>query len=921
MSQSAARADAPAGTLALVFTDIEGSTRLWDAMGADFQPVLAQHDAHIRAAAAAHRGYEVKTEGDAFFLAFDTADDAIGFCLRAQQDLNAAVWPTGLDRHPDCAPQPGLQGLRVRMGVHVGAPICTRDPVTGRADYLGPVVNRAARVGAAARGGQVLVSESALEALGRPLPDGTAVEDLGERTLRGLDRPERLYQLLPQALRARSFPAQAAPPRTNVARPARVLVGRSADLERLDAPFRDGAVAVTLHGPAGVGKSALAAHWAREALPRHPGGVWRIALAGARTIAEATRTVAAVLGVSGPDPHEALCAALPERGRLLLWLDDADFLARELPAWLDTLTCAAPALRVLVTSRTPVSGTARVALAPLDTEDAGVLYLRCAEAAGARPAALADTRAIRALVDELDGVPLAIELAAAHARLLDPSAIRARLAQDLRLARAASGVDPRHQSLDIALGWTWDLLRPADRAALAALAVVEQPVGLADAEFLLAGLPDGFWALSGLLAQGLVHQDAEERLYVPRAARAYVLRQSATDVVEAAERRHADLYGAWGRFERTEALYGADALALHERLARDTPEILRALRRCIDRGDAARAAPLAIAASETLHVRGPAGAALYAYDALLDGPCALPPGRERLMVLRARGWAYSAASELERARRDFERGLADADAQGDAMYGARLCNDLATVRVQSGEAADAERTYAEAIRRAADAGDDGADIAARGNLAMLLRETGRVSESIALLDTAAAAIARTGDTVRGAQVHAVLGMAHTERGDTAAAEHHLTLAIGAARALRDARSESAPRGTRALLRLDTGRPLDALDDARAARRLAEDSGWTAQAALVGAIEARALAATGDADAARRALTRLDAVLLRQQNPLFEAETRCHAVLTRLALGDTAEARAQADALERAAPLHSGILRAQVDEALRRAAHS
>ena len=193
----------PVGELALVFTDVESSTALWEAAPVGMRTALALHDALMRQLLVEHGGYEVKTEGDAFMVAFVDAAAALAWCLAAQVGLGRLAWPDRIVAEPAASPRDGASGLRVRMGVHQGAPECVVSPVTGRMDYFGPVVNRAARVAAAAHGGQILVSGTAWEAI-EP-PSEARIQDLGEFRFKGLHRPERLVEVVP-AERTLEFP-------------------------------------------------------------------------------------------------------------------------------------------------------------------------------------------------------------------------------------------------------------------------------------------------------------------------------------------------------------------------------------------------------------------------------------------------------------------------------------------------------------------------------------------------------------------------------------------------------------------------------------------------------------------------------------------------------------------------------------------
>ena len=276
--------DAPTGTVALVFTDVQGSTALWEHGPTLMREALAMHDDVLRRTIAELGGYEVKTEGDAFMIAFGRAADAVRWCHQAQLALLDAPWPEAIFERPEAAiARAGdkvlFRGLRVRMGAHVGEPDCRPDPVTGRMDYFGPVVNRAARVSAAGHGGQTLVSRAALSAAGAPATFDAEVIDLGEHRLKGLIASEHLFQVLPHRVVGRTFPPvrTLAAPRTNLSASASAMVGRGDELAQVGASFDGGARLVTLVGPGGAGKTRLAREHALAHLDEYGGGDERVA--------------------------------------------------------------------------------------------------------------------------------------------------------------------------------------------------------------------------------------------------------------------------------------------------------------------------------------------------------------------------------------------------------------------------------------------------------------------------------------------------------------------------------------------------------------------------------------------------------------------------------------------------------------------
>ena len=462
---------APRGELALVFTDIEGSTGLWERLGGTFSRALAVHNAVMRSVAGRFEGYEVKTEGDSFMLAFPDARSALTFCLEAQRALHEAAWPAELLS----SASPGFRGVRVRMGLHVGAPECRVDPLTGRMDYLGPVVNRAARVSSAAHGGQVLLSGAARAAVGALTGEGVE-RSLGVHRLRGLSGTEELIEVLPVEFAGRSF----APPRTeetrrsNLRASAQPLLGREVELRTLAARLEAGERLMTVLGPGGIGKSRLilsyASDWLGQGAAR---SAWWVAMDACTDEDAAVSAIAAALDLSLPPgcrSDEALASlagalrhlARALAGPVLLVADGVDQAIGAIGPLLAGLVGLVPELRVLVSSRERlrVRGEGTLELGPL-TIDAGVaLFL---EIASEQPA---DTATVRAIVERLDGIPLAIELAARRLDMLDADALLRRLGLDL-LTGGSRDAAARQRTLRATIEWSWRLLQPHEQRALA----------------------------------------------------------------------------------------------------------------------------------------------------------------------------------------------------------------------------------------------------------------------------------------------------------------------------------------------------------------------------------------------------------------------------------------------------------------------
>ncbi|MEK7468047.1 MAG: adenylate/guanylate cyclase domain-containing protein [Planctomycetota bacterium] len=487
---------APRGTVALAFSDIEGSTTHWERHGEKFSGALARHNAIMRAALADCDGFEVKTEGDSFMVAFASASQAARFALAAQEALSREKWPADVGE------------VRVRIGIHLGEPLVVEE-ASGRIDYLGPVVNRAARIAQAAHGGQVLVSEALLRAAGEAL-SGAVLADIGDHRLRGIERPERLWSILPASLATRRFP----PPNTlsvaatNLPFPANSFVGRERELEEVAVLLAtDGVRLVTLTGPGGTGKTRLSLRLGADLLDRFPDGVWFADLTEARDAAGVAQAVAAALHVPLTGccpPEEAMGDVLELRKPLLLILDNFEQVVDAAPATVGAWLRRAPKLRVLATSRflLGVAGEREIALEPLSSparpgtpptvadvaaHDAVRLFLeRALEADPKFALTPANASDVAALCAELDGMPLALELAAARVRVLSPAQIVARLADKFRLlVSTRRDLPSRQRSLAGAIEWSWGLLEDWERSAFAQICVFRGGFDLEAAEAVL----------------------------------------------------------------------------------------------------------------------------------------------------------------------------------------------------------------------------------------------------------------------------------------------------------------------------------------------------------------------------------------------------------------------------------------------------
>ena len=470
--------DQPTGTVTMLFSDIEGSTRLVDRLGMSrYAETLELHRRLMREAFVRHDGYEVGREGDSFFVTFPTAGGAVAAAAEAGSALAGAEWPEGYE-------------IRVRMGLHTG------EPLVAPPEYVGLEVHRAARIMAAGHGGQVLLSQTTRNLLD---PD-VAVLDLGEHRLKDLTAPERIYQLGNEV-----FPPLKTLHQTNLPIPATPFVGRERELQdvrRLLA--RDDIRLLTLTGPGGTGKTRLAAQAAGGASDDYPDGVWWVPLAPLRDPELVLPAAGQSLGSSN-----GLAEHIGGK-RLLVLLDNFEQVidaAEDLAA----LLAACPKLDLLVTSRESlhIRGEQEYPVLPFDREESVDFFL--ARALAVKPDFEADD-SIAEICRRVDDLPLAIELAAARVKALSPAQILTRLEQHLPLlSGGARDLPERQRTLHATISWSYDLLSPPDRRILARLSIfrggctLEAAEQVADADLdvlqslvdksLLRHTGDRFWML------------------------------------------------------------------------------------------------------------------------------------------------------------------------------------------------------------------------------------------------------------------------------------------------------------------------------------------------------------------------------------------------------------------------------------------
>lgn len=490
--------DAPSGTVTFLFTDIEGSTRLWDEHPDLMGPALARHDEIVRAAVHEYRGHIFATGGDGFGAAFQRPSDAVGAAVLTQRTLQSE----------DSA---GVN-LRVRMGLHSG------ESEERDGDYFGPTVNRAARVMSAAHGGQVVVSSTTAELFSG---QGVDLVDLGSHRLKGLIDALRLFGVVADGLAWVDRPLvtdQDVP--GNLPRLATEFVGRLDLLTQRAADLADRRV-VTLTGPGGVGKTRASVEVGWLTLHQFPGGVWMVELASITHPAAVASAVAATLSVQ-PQPGMSMVGAIVDwlaNRRSLLILDNCEHQLEPVVELVSAIVAGSATVTVLATSREPlgVVGERVVPVASLALPDAVALFRDRANAADDTFTVSGDdAELIDAICARLDGIPLAIELAAARVRSLTLPDLAARLDDRFRILRGGGrGGLERHQTLRAAVAWSYDLLGQAEQVLFARLATFGGGFDLGAAEAVctddLVSVDDVLDLLGALVDKSMVIAERGDR--------------------------------------------------------------------------------------------------------------------------------------------------------------------------------------------------------------------------------------------------------------------------------------------------------------------------------------------------------------------------------------------------------------------------
>jgi predicted ATPase/class 3 adenylate cyclase len=714
------RSDLPTGTVTFLFTDVEGSTRLLHELGPEaYADGLAEHRRIVRQVCSAENGVEVDTQGDAFFFAFPTASGAVTAALAMTDALADGV-------------------IRLRIGLHTGTPLVTDE------GYVGDDVHFAARVGASAHGGQVVLSQAT-----RALVDGLSFTDLGEHRLKDIDVAVPIYQLGDE-----SFPPLKTISNTNLPHPASSFVGRERELSEVLAAFEQGTRLLTLTGPGGSGKTRLAVEAAATLVPSYKAGVFWVGLASVREPSLVTETIAQTLGA-----RDGLAEHIADREMLLL-LDNLEQVVEAAPA-LSGLVRACPNLTLFCTSREllRVQGEVEYSVPPLASPEAVALFCERSQ--------LDPADDITELCARLDDLPLAVELAAARTKALSPTQILERLSDRFDLLRGGRDAEARQQTLRATIAWSYDLLSDEEQRVFRALSVfvggctLEAAEAVAHASIdtlqslveksLLRFTDERYWMLETIREYAVerLEESGEEGELRPRQAEWFVALAAEAEPhltgspkawldrleVENANIRTAlDHLEASGSGEHMQRLCGAiwRFWAIRGYIAEGRRRVEAALE-ADSRATIARARALNGATVMALVTGEAMAARRYAEEAIDVHRVVDDPWGESIS-LGLLGNVHADERDFEGAERLFEAALKRHLELGDDHRVLVAMDNVAGMRLERGDISSARSLHEEIIRRAKAAGNlrmEASSLSALGEYA--LREE-RVAEALPLLE-------------------------------------------------------------------------------------------------------------------------------------------------------------------------------------------
>ena len=780
----------PSGTITFLFTDIEGSSRLWEEYPEAMRVALAKHDNILRVALESHGGFIFKTVGDAFCVAFDTAADGATAAVQGQRTVVAERWD-------------GIDGIKVRMALHTGAAE-RRD-----GDYFGQALNRVSRILAAAHGGQILLSLATEELVRDSLPEGVRLRDLGERRLRDLARPENIFQLI-----ATDLPTEFPPLRSLESVPNNLpieltsFIGREREMAEVKRLLGSTHL-LTLTGTGGTGKTRLSLQLGADLLERFSDGVWLVEFATIDDAALVVETVASVLNVRQETdrPLASTLANFLRAKSLLLIFDNCEHVVAACAHLADMLLRACRNLVILASSREPLGIGGEIAwpLPPLSLPDHWreiatgpgavervmqyeAVRLFVERTVAVRPSFQltdASALAVAQICWRLDGIPLAIELAAARARVLRVDQIAERLDDRFHLLTGGSRTAvPRQQTLRALIDWSYDLLGDLERRLLRRLSVFGRGRTLEAIEAVCSC--DGLerWQIIDLLTQlvdkSLLTVERTEGHDVRYFMIESVWDYSREKLAEAGEtdairERHLDFFLKFAEdFE--EKIIGPDQQKWLERLAEDGTNLRFALETSLElQGQTQKGLRLVSATQRFVEVRGLFKEALDVIAQLLAHPDAAPRNAARANALAAAGRLAWMVDDSAASGRWQEEALGIYRELGDGRCAAKMLADLALSAWDRGEAERAPALIEEAAELAAPFREDSRLRAHLLRSRALLSAGGRdFTESMALYEQALALYRELGDQWMARIAQWAVGVTATVLGRYEEARTHFT---------------------------------------------------------------------------------------------------------------------------------------------------
>jgi predicted ATPase/class 3 adenylate cyclase len=741
----------PTGIVTFLFTDIEGSTRLWETRHAAMQQALAHHDAILRDAIEANDGYVVKTTGDGAHAAFVIAADAIAACLAAQRALKAHAW--------------GELSLKSRMALHSG----TSEQRGG--DYYGPALNRAARLMAAGHGGQILLSLATEELLRDHLPADVALRDMGERRLKDLIRPERVYQVI-----APDLPADFPPLKTLDARPNNLpaqttpFIGREQAIRAIKEQLSNAKVRLlTLSGVGGTGKTRLALQAAADMVDEFEHGVFFVPLAALRDPALVVPTIAqafALREAAGRLLQEQLQDYLREK-QMLLVLDNFEQVIDAAPRVSDLLT-AAPGLKVLLTSREVLrlSGESDYPVPPLSLPDpkrlpplerltqyeAVALFID--RAVAVKPAFAVtheNAPAVAEICHRLDGLPLAIELAAARVRVLPPQRMLVELSHRLSFLMGGTRDLPgRQKTLRRTIDWSHGLLTADEQKLFRRLAVFVGGCALEAIEAVCNIEPDlhVLETLESLVGKSLVNETeahGEARFAMLETIREYSgERLIAAGEAERVRERHRDYFLALAE-EAAPKLNGAEQAAWLQHLEEEHENLRAGLDWSLTEAGSGGGLRLCGAMQKFWWTRGHLAEGREWCVRVLGKAGAEDRTHERAKALNAAGVLAYYQGDYLAARGRHEESLAIKRELGDRSGVASSLLNLGNVVHGQGDFASARALLEESLAIRRELGDRGGIAWSLNNLGNVTLDQGDFASARALLEECLAFFRELGD--------------------------------------------------------------------------------------------------------------------------------------------------------------------------------